>query len=80
MDGDEYPMDWSDTALYRTAPKKSRLTMESFSLERNENKITFYCSDESVVDNIYDYIERFIDAENYRRQFHKVNEIDCIEL
>jgi len=50
--------------------------METYWLERNENKITFSCSNEKIVDDICDYIERYIDADNYRRMIRKVKSVE----
>ena len=46
--------------------------MTMFSLEADDGKLTFTCTDEKIFHDVYDYILRYLDAENYRRMLHPV--------
>ena len=54
--------------------------MKTYGLTKHGDEIKFYCDDEQVLANIYDYIQRFIDAENYRSQFQKVDRIKMPDI
>lgn len=40
--------------------------MTRYSLQVDGNTIKFYCGDEKIVRQIQEYIERFIESENWR--------------
>lgn len=44
-----------------------------YTLERDDDEIRFRSSDEKVVDAVYEYIERYIQSENYRRLLLKLD-------
>lgn len=44
--------------------------MISYGFEVRDNELKFWCSDEKIFNDIQDYIQRYIDAEDYRRMLH----------
>lgn len=44
--------------------------MISYGFQVSDNELKFWCSDEKIFNDIWDYIQRYIDAENYRRMLH----------
>lgn len=44
--------------------------MISYGFDVRDNELKFWCSDEKIFNDIWDYIQRYIDAENYRRMLH----------
>ena len=40
----------------------------NYGYQHNDNELTFNCDDPKVFTDVCDYIERYIDAERYRRE------------
>lgn len=49
------------------------LKPNSYILNRTDNEIKFWSSDDKVVDAVEEYINRYIQSENYRRLLLKLD-------